>query len=143
MPRSTTTRDRASCIHSPKRRPDPAVAALPMNGCLPCYGWRDVSAAYRPGRTSLMRTVQRSPRSGSRYPARVARDVKILEAAAKLFQERGFGAVGVDEIGERAGVTGPAIYRHFRGKEDILASLFDQALDGLLEATAPGSEVGE
>ena len=72
----------------------------------------------------------------------VSRDRKILQAAAKLFHERGFAGVSVDEIGVRAGVTGPAIYRHFRGKEEILTSLFDEALDGLLEATTLDGETG-
>jgi AcrR family transcriptional regulator len=62
----------------------------------------------------------------------VSRDRQILDAAAKLFYERGYDAVGVDEIGQRAGVTGPAIYRHFSGKEEILATLFDEAMDTLL-----------
>jgi AcrR family transcriptional regulator len=44
--------------------------------------------------------------------------------------------VGVDELGERAGVTGPAIYRHFSGKDEILATLFDDAIDRLTAATA-------
>jgi AcrR family transcriptional regulator len=65
----------------------------------------------------------------------VTRDEAILTAAAKLFRERGFHAVGVDEIGERAGVTGPAIYRHFSGKDEILATLYDQAMDRLLLLT--------
>lgn len=78
----------------------------------------------------------------SQYPEPVARDRKILDAAAKLFYERGFSGVSVDEIGERAGVTGPAIYRHFKGKEEVLTSLFDEALDGLLDATVPGGETG-
>ena len=60
----------------------------------------------------------------------------ILEAARDLFFERSFAAVGVDEIGERAGVTGPAIYRHFSGKDEILSTLFDDAIDRLVEATA-------
>lgn len=72
----------------------------------------------------------------------MSRDRKILQAAAKLFHERGFAGVSVDEIGVRAGVTGPAIYRHFKGKEEILTSLFDEALDGLLEATALDGETG-
>jgi AcrR family transcriptional regulator len=64
------------------------------------------------------------------------RQQRILDAAAHLFYERGYAAVGVDEIGERAGVTGPAIYRHFSGKDEILATLFDQALDGLISVTS-------
>lgn len=61
----------------------------------------------------------------------MARGEKILRAAEQLFYERSFAAVGVDEIGERAGVTGPAIYRHFSGKDEILSSLFDEATDAL------------
>jgi len=66
----------------------------------------------------------------------VARDVKILREAADLFRKRGFAAVGVDEIGRSAGITGPAIYRHFKGKDDILGALFDEGMDELFEATA-------
>lgn len=63
-------------------------------------------------------------------------DRAILRAAAELFHARGFAAVRVDDIGARAGVTGPAIYRHFAGKDEILATIFDEALDGLLAATS-------
>lgn len=63
------------------------------------------------------------------------RDRQILDAAKRLFYERGFDAVGVDQIGEAAGVTGPAIYRHFRSKDEILATLFDAAMDQLLMLT--------
>jgi AcrR family transcriptional regulator len=69
-----------------------------------------------------------------------SRQAMILKAAKELFYERSFAAVGVDEIGQRAGVTGPAIYRHFRGKDEILSTLFDDAIDRLMEATAVQSE---
>lgn len=60
------------------------------------------------------------------------REQKILEAAEKLFAERSFDGVGVDAIGKEAGITGSAIYRHFANKDEILAVLFDQAIDALL-----------
>jgi AcrR family transcriptional regulator len=69
-----------------------------------------------------------------------SRQAMILKAAKDLFYERSFAAVGVDEIGQRAGVTGPAIYRHFRGKDEILSTLFDDAIDRLMEATASQSD---
>jgi len=69
-----------------------------------------------------------------------SRQAMILKAAKELFYERSFAAVGVDEIGQRAGVTGPAIYRHFRGKDEILSTLFDDAIDRLLEATAVSAD---
>ena len=64
----------------------------------------------------------------------------ILEVALDLFYERGFDAVGVDEIGQRAGVSGPAIYRHFKGKDEILSTLFDDAVDRLLETAVVGED---
>jgi len=62
----------------------------------------------------------------------VTRDEKILAAAEKLFFERSFDGVGVDEIGKVAGTTGSAIYRHFPSKDAILAALFDKTLDTIL-----------
>jgi AcrR family transcriptional regulator len=66
----------------------------------------------------------------------VDRDRQILDAAAALFYEKGFHGVGVDEIGERVGISGPALYRHFSGKDEILATLFNEAMDELISATA-------
>ncbi|MGX6448190.1 TetR/AcrR family transcriptional regulator [Patulibacter sp. S7RM1-6] len=59
----------------------------------------------------------------------MSRQRQILDVAAQLFHERGFHGVGIDEIGKRAGVSGPAVYRHFKGKDEILATLFDEAMD--------------
>jgi AcrR family transcriptional regulator len=66
----------------------------------------------------------------------VSRDRQILDTAAALFYEKGFHGVGVDEIGERVGISGPALYRHFSGKDEILATLFNEAMDELISATA-------
>jgi AcrR family transcriptional regulator len=62
----------------------------------------------------------------------VKRDRRILLAAQRLFHERGFDAVGMDEVGEAAGITGPAIYRHFGSKDELLGALFDETVDALL-----------
>ncbi|MFE5243355.1 MULTISPECIES: SACE_7040 family transcriptional regulator [unclassified Streptomyces] len=58
--------------------------------------------------------------------ARVAaptRREQILREAARLFAERGFHGVGVDEIGAAVGISGPGLYRHFPGKDAMLAEL--------------------
>ena len=60
------------------------------------------------------------------------REQEILDAAKRLFHASGFDRVGVDEIGQLARITGPAIYRYFSGKDEILAALFDAAMDRLL-----------
>ncbi|MFI7384635.1 TetR/AcrR family transcriptional regulator [Streptomyces sp. NPDC049813] len=48
---------------------------------------------------------------------------QILQEAARLFAERGFHGVGVDEIGAAVGISGPGLYRHFAGKDAMLAEL--------------------
>jgi AcrR family transcriptional regulator len=63
------------------------------------------------------------------------RSEQILRTAMHLFHERGFDGVGVDLIGEKAGVSGPAIYRYFSGKDEILTTLLDEAIDRVLMST--------
>jgi AcrR family transcriptional regulator len=63
----------------------------------------------------------------------------IVEAAADLFARRGYPAVGMDDIGAAAGVTGPAIYRHFESKASVLAAV----IDGIIDAVdRPGPAAG-
>jgi AcrR family transcriptional regulator len=58
----------------------------------------------------------------------------ILEAAIQLFHERGYPATGVDDIGKAVDVSGPAIYRHFSSKEEILLEAIQLAADEVHEA---------
>jgi len=58
----------------------------------------------------------------------------ILEAAIDLFHERGYPATGVDDIGKAVDVSGPAIYRHFSSKEEILLDAIRLAADEVHEA---------
>ncbi|WP_395726872.1 DUF2087 domain-containing protein [Nakamurella sp.] len=60
-----------------------------------------------------------------------ARREAILAAAAQLFADRGYAAVGMDDIGAAAGVTGPAIYRHFGAKASVLTAVFDRVIDAV------------
>jgi AcrR family transcriptional regulator len=60
----------------------------------------------------------------------------VIAAAARLFATRGYNGAGMDEIGAVAGVSGPALYRHFGGKQDILAAVLTSLVGDLLEASA-------
>jgi AcrR family transcriptional regulator len=51
------------------------------------------------------------------------RRLQLLSSAERLFSERGFLAVRLEDIGAAAGVSGPAIYRHFPNKESLLVEL--------------------
>src|SRR4051812_49754568 len=68
-----------------------------------------------------------------------SRREQILRAAAQLFAQRGSRNVGVDDIGAAVGVTGPAIYRHFAGKDAMLAEMLVRISERLL---AGGTERG-
>lgn len=57
---------------------------------------------------------------------------QILTAAARLFARSGFHGVGIDEIGASVGISGPALYRHFRSKDAMLAEMLTGISDKLL-----------
>ena len=51
--------------------------------------------------------------------------------ALEQFAARGYHDVTVDDIAAAAGVTGPAIYRHFKNKDAVLVALFDRLAERL------------
>jgi AcrR family transcriptional regulator len=59
------------------------------------------------------------------------RRTAILGAAAELFAERGFRGVTIDDLGRAVGTTGPALYRHFPGKEALLGEVLVDISDRL------------
>jgi AcrR family transcriptional regulator len=50
----------------------------------------------------------------------------ILEQALRLFSERGYDAVGVQEICEASGITKPTLYHYFGNKHGLLEAILDQ-----------------
>lgn len=67
-------------------------------------------------------------------PRRVRdRRERIIAAAAELVARQGYHAVAMEEIGAAAGITGPAIYRHFSSKAELLVTLYDQVVDRLMD----------
>ena len=57
---------------------------------------------------------------------------KLLDAAAALFAERGYRTVTLDDIGGAVGISGPAVYRHFKSKESLLGELLVDVSQHLL-----------
>ena len=47
----------------------------------------------------------------------------LLDAAARLFADRGYGGVSMRDLGAAVDVSGPAIYRHFASKQEVLVEL--------------------
>jgi AcrR family transcriptional regulator len=75
------------------------------------------------------------------------RRVQLVAAAERLIAERGFVAVRLEDIGAAAGVSGPAIYRHFPNKEallvELLAGVSARLLEGGRAVVASAADPGE
>ncbi|TDD31372.1 TetR/AcrR family transcriptional regulator [Nonomuraea terrae] len=88
-----------------------------------------------------MTTASASPTRNRRN-----RRAEILEAAARLFAARGFHGVPIEDIGAAVGVSGPALYRHFSGKDALLSEMLLDVSSRLRESavtvvtTSPGPE---
>ncbi len=64
---------------------------------------------------------------------------KLLDAATGLFAERGYAAVGTEEIVRAAGVTRGAMYHQFADKAELLAVLVEEAEVSLTQRIAAGA----
>lgn len=96
--------------------------------------WEDrvaVWAGHRARRYSggVTPTDQRIRTSGR---AKRSRRDEILEIAVGLIATRGYHGVSMDDIGAAAGVTGPALYHHFAGKEAMVVAALIPVSEGLL-----------
>ncbi|NIH87391.1 TetR/AcrR family transcriptional regulator [Amycolatopsis granulosa] len=61
---------------------------------------------------------------------------QLAGLAAELFRARGYHGVGINDIAAAAGITGPAVYRHFADKQAILAHVLLGGVREMEEATA-------
>lgn len=62
---------------------------------------------------------------------------QLAACAAQLFRARGYHAVSINDIAAAAGVTGPALYRHFADKQAVLAYVL---LSGVRDMEAQTAE---
>lgn len=80
------------------------------------------------GRTvATSATPHRQSAAARRERAR-ARPREILDAARELFSRKGFEAARMDEVAAAAGVTKPAVYRYFPGKDRLIEALLEEDL---------------
>jgi TetR/AcrR family transcriptional regulator of autoinduction and epiphytic fitness len=78
------------------------------------------------------RAIPKARRNGSREA--------IVEAAERLFLERGFGAVSMDELASAAGVARRTVYNQFTSKEEIFREMLLRVSAQLETALPPGIE---
>lgn len=75
-----------------------------------------------------------------RERAKAERTDALLHEAARLFATRGYSGVSLEEIGAAVGVSGPAVYRHFAGKQALLGAILLKVSQDLV---AGGEAVAE
>ena len=68
---------------------------------------------------------------------------RILDEALTLFAEKGYDGTGVDLIAERVGIKGPSLYKHYKGKEEILNALIDVAEERYDETFGSEKNIGK
>ena len=56
---------------------------------------------------------------------------KIVDAAMREFQEKGYEQASMKAVADAVGMTSAALYRHFENKQDMFAALVQPALDEL------------
>ncbi len=77
-----------------------------------------------------------APRPRRKAEQSEATRAALVAAARELFAERGYGAVGTEEIVRAAGVTRGALYHHFGGKEDLFLAVYEEVEGELVERIA-------
>ena len=85
-----------------------------------------------------------SPWSGTpdREQQREAKRQAVLQAAAQLFNERGFSATSLDDIAARLGVSKPTLYYYVKNKDEILLQCVNQGLAMTLEGIEASRRAG-
>lgn len=75
------------------------------------------------------------------------RQLEIMEAAGQLMTESGYAALTTKRLAERMGFSEPALYRHFKNKEEILLTMLHYLAasmeERLTEVTARVSDPSE
>lgn len=97
-------------------------------------------------------TVHSSEVRGGRAsadPDRAAKRDRILDAAERVFAQRGFYAAKVADIAREAGVADGTIYLYFKNKDDLLITLFESRMERVIQilsdavstAASPGAQL--
>jgi len=65
---------------------------------------------------------------------------RIRDAAVRLFAARGYGATGIREIADEAGVTTAALYHHMGSKQDLLLTIMRDAMHEMVAGARTAME---
>ena len=85
--------------------------------------------------------ASRPTRPALREPYDRRRD-DVVEAAARVFAERGYAETSVSQLAEEIGLATGAVYHYFSGKQDLLVEICDQLTEPLLEQASDLLDAG-
>ena len=71
--------------------------------------------------------------NGEENPRRRERRTRILNAAVRVFAARGFHHSRVSDVAREAEVADGTIYLYFKNKDDLLISLFEERMEGIVD----------
>ncbi|CAM5251933.1 TetR/AcrR family transcriptional regulator OS=Streptomyces alboniger OX=132473 GN=CP975_20255 PE=4 SV=1 [Streptomyces alboniger] len=69
---------------------------------------------------------------------RAVREQQMLDAAVRIFGQRGFRAASMDEIAELAGVSKPLVYLYLNSKDDLFTACIRREAAALVDAVRDG-----
>ncbi|MEV8318968.1 helix-turn-helix domain-containing protein [Streptomyces sp. NPDC059900] len=73
---------------------------------------------------------------------RAVREQQMLDAAVRIFGQRGYRAASMDEIAEVAGVSKPLVYLYLNSKEELFTACIRREAAALVAAVRAGVSVG-
>ncbi|MER5179756.1 TetR/AcrR family transcriptional regulator [Streptomyces sp. NPDC002896] len=69
---------------------------------------------------------------------RAVREQQMMDAAVRIFGQRGYQAASMDEIADLAGVSKPLVYLYLNSKEDLFTACIRREARALIEAVRAG-----
>lgn len=122
MPQAKAASTRRSSKSSTSSGSSPQRAAPKPSSSAPAPGPEDAPDAASPWAPVSHRERQREAKRNA-----------VLQAAAQLFNERGFHATSLDDIAARLNVTKPTLYYYVKNKDEILLQCVGKGLAMMLE----------
>jgi AcrR family transcriptional regulator len=71
-----------------------------------------------------------------------ARRAQLVDVGRRVFAEKGYAAVSVEEIAQRASVSKPVLYTHFGGKEGLYAVIVDREIEHVVRVISEAISSG-
>lgn len=129
---------------APRRRSATSTAAAPSSSpaakrAAPVKAAKQAKAVPAPAHAAA---ASPWPPVSHRERQREAKRNAVLQAAAQLFNERGFHATSLDDIAARLNVTKPTLYYYVKNKDEILLQCVRQGLDMMLEGIEASRAAG-